>query len=248
VSTGNGNGKTTVAPAVPPLVSNQDSEVRFDQLSESHPIVAWPDEIREVKQRYLELVTASPALADSIDKAHAVWRTYWAQNPDGYIPSLRKWLGELLPQKSPGEHYQFEPRGASVSEKSPKMDRQKEQAIAALLAKPTIEEAAAAVGIGYATLRRWLQDPGFATEYRRARRDLVSQVAAQLQSAAGEAVAALVAIVRDPEAPASARVSGARTILEFTSRAVETEDLTARIETLERAAAARDGKSIRAVS
>jgi len=137
---------------------------------------------------------------------------------------------------------------APVSEKPSKLDRQKEQAIAALLAKPTIEEAAAAVGIGYATLRRWLQDPGFATEYRRARRDLVSQVAAQLQSAAGEAVAALVAIVRDPEAPASARVSGARTILEFTSRAVETEDLTARIETLERAAAARDGKSIRAVS
>jgi hypothetical protein len=85
--------------------------------------------------------------------------------------------------------------------KSSKLDRQKEQAIAALLAKPTIEEAAAAAGIGYATLRRWLQDPGFASEYRRARRDLVSQVAAQLQSAAGEAVSALVAIVRDAEAP-----------------------------------------------
>ena len=36
--------------------------------------------------------------------------------------------------------------------------------------------------------------------------DLVSQVVVQFKSAAGEAVAAPVAIVRDPEAPASARV------------------------------------------
>ena len=50
-----------------------------------------------------------------------------------------------------------------MREKNSKLDRQKEQAIAALLAKPTIEEAAAAAGIGYATLRRWLQDAGFSS-------------------------------------------------------------------------------------
>jgi hypothetical protein len=135
-----------------------------------------------------------------------------------------------------------------MSEKTSKLERQKEQAIAALLSKPTIEEAAAAVGIGYATLRRWLQDPGFADEYRRARRDLVSQVAAQLQNAAGEAVVALVTIVNDPEAPASARVSSARTILEFTSRAVEVEDIQARLEALERAAVERGDPKLKAVS
>jgi len=129
-----------------------------------------------------------------------------------------------------------------------KLSRLQDQAIAALLAKSSIEDAAAELNITAKTLRNWLADAGFAAAYRQARRDLVSQVAARLQNAAGEAVAALVAIVRDPEAPASARVSGARTILEFTGRAVETEDLTARIEALERSAAARDGKQIRAVS
>ena len=78
--------------------------------------------------------------------------------------------------------------------------------------------------------------------------DLVSQVVVQFKSAAGEAVAALVAIVRDPEAPASARVSGARTILEFTGRAVEIVDLHVRIQKLEQEAAARAAQPIRAAS
>jgi hypothetical protein len=129
-----------------------------------------------------------------------------------------------------------------------KQSRMQEQAIAALMSQPTIGEAARIVGIGEETLRRWLQDPGFADEYRRARRTLMSNVGAQLQRGATEAVSALVEIVKDTEAPAASRVASARVILEFGARTVETEDIQARLEALERAAAERGDTKLKAVS
>jgi uncharacterized protein (UPF0147 family) len=129
-----------------------------------------------------------------------------------------------------------------------KQSRVQEQAIAALMSQPTIGEAAKVAGIGVETLRLWLKDPVFSDAYRRARRELMSEVSAQLQRAATSAVRALEEITNDPEAGASARVSAARTLLEFGARTVETEDLSARIEALERAAAERDGSKLKAVS
>lgn len=54
-----------------------------------------------------------------------------------------------------------------------KSARQREQAIAALLERPTITEAARAVGIGEKTLRRWLAEPEFQAAYRDAREQAV---------------------------------------------------------------------------
>ena len=118
-----------------------------------------------------------------------------------------------------------------------KQSRMQEQAIAALMSQPTIGEAARVAGIGVETLRTWLQDPAFSDAYRRARRDFMAQVGRQLQRAATEAVKALEDITKDPDAGASARVSAARTILEMSARASEIEDIDARLEKLERAAA-----------
>ena len=92
------SGKTTVASTI---VDKQDLEMRFDQLQNAHPIATWPQEVGEVKTKYLELVTGSPSLADSIEKAHAVWMAHWGKNPDGYIPSLGKWLGDGYHLKTP---------------------------------------------------------------------------------------------------------------------------------------------------
>ncbi|WP_439621810.1 hypothetical protein [Gemmata sp.] len=64
--------------------------------------------------------------------------------------------------------------------------------IAALLACPTHEEAAAAAGTSTATLRRRLTDASFKAAYRTARRQLVEAAIGRLQSAAGQAVDALV--------------------------------------------------------
>ena len=49
-----------------------------------------------------------------------------------------------------------------------KLTRKQDAAIGALLSQPTISAAAQSVGLGEATLRRWLKDPGFLAAYRSA--------------------------------------------------------------------------------
>lgn len=114
-----------------------------------------------------------------------------------------------------------------------KFSRQQEAAIIGLMSKPTITAAARAGGVSVATLRRWLADPEFAAAYRVARRDAMHQATARLQRAATAAVTALESIVRAPKSGEAARVSAARTILELGLRAVESDELLARLEHLE---------------
>ena len=66
-----------------------------------------------------------------------------------------------------------------------KYERKKEEAIVALLTQKNIEEAARSIGIGSATLLRWLKDPDFDTAYREARRAAFRQSVARLQQASG---------------------------------------------------------------
>ena len=107
-------------------------------------------------------------------------------------------------------------------------------AIAALLAQRTIAEAAQQVGIGERTLLRWLQeDSAFQAAYRTARRHVVQHAVARVQQATCTAVETLEAIMQDPEAPASARVSAAKAVLETAIKGIELEDLEARIAALE---------------
>lgn len=120
-----------------------------------------------------------------------------------------------------------------------KFGRKQEAAITGLLTLPTIDDAANYAGISGPTLWRWLQDPTFQTQYRRARRHALGQATAQLQQASSAAVGALRAIVEDSKASSSARVMAARTVLEMALKAVEVEDLEERIAKLERAAEAK---------
>jgi transposase-like protein len=50
-----------------------------------------------------------------------------------------------------------------------KFPRKKEAAIAALLTESNQAEAARAVGINLSTLKRWMREPEFIQDYRRAR-------------------------------------------------------------------------------
>jgi hypothetical protein len=78
-----------------------------------------------------------------------------------------------------------------VSGHGEKLSRKQEQAVAALLAEPTLEAAAASAGVGSATLRRWLREPEFAATYRQVRRHVVEGAVGRLQQAATEAADAL---------------------------------------------------------
>lgn len=110
-----------------------------------------------------------------------------------------------------------------------------ESAVAALLSERTIEAAAHRVGISESTLIRWLKTESFSEAYRAARREVVTQAIAQIQRATGQAVETLLEVAGDTTAPASSRVSAARAILDTSLRAVEIEDLGARVEALEAA-------------
>jgi len=115
-----------------------------------------------------------------------------------------------------------------------KLSRKQEQGIRALLLQPTLVDAATAIGVDERTLRRWLRDDAvFQMAYREARRAVVQHAIVQVQRATGEAVETLRSVMQDAEASASARVSAAKAILDTAVKAVELEDLEARITALE---------------
>jgi len=113
-----------------------------------------------------------------------------------------------------------------------KQTRKREQAIVALLETNTITAAAQLTGIAEKSLRNWLKEPGFAGEYRDARRALVTQASDRLAKSCREAVDTLNDIMRHSVSDAP-RVTAARAILDYAYKAVEIDDLTARLERLE---------------
>jgi hypothetical protein len=110
-----------------------------------------------------------------------------------------------------------------------------EDAIAALLTARNVDEAAKAVGISTRTLLRWMKDPEFKREYQEARRVGYSQAVAKLQHGATAAATTLLKIMLDPATPASVRVRAAECIMNQSLKAIEIEDVNARVSELERA-------------
>jgi len=107
------------------------------------------------------------------------------------------------------------------------------KAIEALLACDTVDQACKACGISRTTMYRFLQEPEFDKEFKRAKRQLVSRAILRLQQACGDASRALAEICRNGEAPPSARVSAAREILSSTMKAIETEEIEERLKAIE---------------
>ena len=108
-----------------------------------------------------------------------------------------------------------------------------ERAIVALLSHASTRSAAKAVGVDETTLWRWLQDQDFHAAYMNVRRESVKLSIARLQQSSTEAVNTLRTIAKDKTAPASARVMAARSIIEYSMKAVEIEDLASRVVELE---------------
>ena len=128
--------------------------------------------------------------------------------------------------------------GAMVGHGS-KFARKNEEAIAALLTQRNIEEAAKSIGVGANTLLRWMKEPEFQKAYREARRQAFGQSIARLQQATGAAATTLLKIMVDQSAPASTRVRAAEAIFSHAAKAIEIEDIEARVTDLERAAEAQ---------
>ena len=122
------------------------------------------------------------------------------------------------------------------AEKGGKRPRQEEVAISALLAEPTIVEAATKAGIAESTLRRWLQEPAFKAAYRTARCQVVEAAIGRLQTVTTKAVDTLE---RNLTCGIPAvEVGAAKSVLDQAVKAVELVDLAERVEQLEQAVAA----------
>lgn len=121
-----------------------------------------------------------------------------------------------------------------VRQKSAQQERKQELAIAALLSQRSIEDAARASGIGEKTLRRWLQTASFSNAYRDARRQAVGQATARLQQATSAAVSVLLTIMLDANASSSSRIRAAQVVIDTSFKAVELDDIEARLVELER--------------
>jgi transposase-like protein len=115
-----------------------------------------------------------------------------------------------------------------------KFGRKMEAAIAALLTQRNIEEAAKSVDIATKTLLRWMKEAEFQTAYREARRSAYSQAVAKLQQGATAAATTLLKIMLDQGTPASVRVRAAEAVMNHSSKAIEIEDIEARVAELER--------------
>jgi transposase-like protein len=117
-----------------------------------------------------------------------------------------------------------------------KFGRKKEAAIATLLTQRNTEEAAKSIGIAPNTLLNWLKQPEFDAEYRKACRAAHNQSTARLQQATSAAVTTLLKVMVDPSTPASTKVRAADSVLNHSAKAIEIEDIEARVTELERAA------------
>ena len=116
-------------------------------------------------------------------------------------------------------------------------DRKMEEAVAALLTQRNIDEAAKAVGIATNTLLNWMKLPEFQAAYREARRVAFGQSIARLQQASSAAATTLMKIMLDASTPASTRLRAADSVLAHAAKAIEIEDIEARVRALEEAAA-----------
>jgi hypothetical protein len=121
----------------------------------------------------------------------------------------------------------------SVSEG--KFGRKKEEAIVGLLSQRSVDEAARSANVNPRTLYRWMKEPEFDAAYRAAKRAAYGQSIARLHQASSAAVTTLLKLMVDQNVPASTRARCADSVLGHTTKAIELEDIEARLSELERA-------------
>jgi len=117
-----------------------------------------------------------------------------------------------------------------------KFGRKKDEAIAALLTQRNIEEAAKSIGIAPNTLLKWMKEREFDVAYRAGKRAAYGQAVARLQQGTSAAATTLLKMLIEPGTPPSVRVRAAEAIFNHAAKAIEVEDIEARVAALERAA------------
>lgn len=118
---------------------------------------------------------------------------------------------------------------------APEMDLTEKQllALGELAAGRTQVDAASAAGVTDRTVRLWLRQASFARALRERRSELWALCTNQMHASAALALEVLKRACVNSDAREWERVGAAKTMIEFTRKAAETEDLRERIRELE---------------
>lgn len=122
------------------------------------------------------------------------------------------------------------------------MTPRKEKALQALLVCRTRAEAAKTAGIGESTLREYMKDAEFMERYKQAFGGMVADATRQAQQTLSPALSTLKEIMEDREEQASARITAARSILEYAMKLCEQTDILDQLRELEKWRSENDAK------
>ena len=113
------------------------------------------------------------------------------------------------------------------------MAPKKEKLIAAILTSRTKKEAAAAAGISDRTMRSYFEDKEFCQRYREAFAGVVQDATRRAQQLLEPALSTLQTVMEDEEIPAQARITAARSIIDYSMRLTEQNDIMRQLDELE---------------
>ena len=113
------------------------------------------------------------------------------------------------------------------------MTPNKEKLLAALLTSRTKKEAAAAAGISDRTMRSYFEDKEFCQRYREAFAGVVQDATRRAQQLLEPALSTLQTVIEDEEIPAQARITAARSIIDYSMRLTEQNDIMRQLDELE---------------
>jgi hypothetical protein len=114
------------------------------------------------------------------------------------------------------------------------MTPNKEKLLAALLTSRSKKEAAAAAGIAERTMRTYFEDPEFCQRYREAFAGVIEDATRQAQALLMPALSTLQTVMEDEEIPAQARITAAKSIIDYSLRLTEQADILEQLRELER--------------
>lgn len=113
------------------------------------------------------------------------------------------------------------------------MTPNKEKLLAALLTSRTKKEAAAAAGISDRTMRSYFEDKEFCQRYREAFAGVIEDATRQAQALLMPALSTLQTVMEDEEIPAQARITAAKSIIDYSLKLTEQADILEQLRELE---------------
>ena len=114
------------------------------------------------------------------------------------------------------------------------MTPNKEKLLAALLTSRSKKESAAAAGIAERTMRTYFEDPEFCQRYREAFAGVIEDATRQAQALLMPALSTLQTVMEDEEIPAQARITAAKSIIDYSLKLTEQADILEQLRELER--------------